>query len=55
MSEGADADEFTFAEDSPVDREGYVVSDEDRAETREAAGGPQAGKSSKSRSKRRNQ
>jgi rubrerythrin len=55
MSEGADADEFTFAEDSPVDREGYVVSEEDRAETREAAGSPQAGKSGKGRSKRRNQ
>ena len=54
MSEGADADEFTFAEDNAVDREGYVVSEEDRAETREAAGGPEAGKSGKGRSKRRN-
>jgi rubrerythrin len=49
ISEGADGDEFTFAEDGPVDREGYVVSEEDRAETREAAGSPQAGKSGKGR------
>lgn len=55
ISEGADGDEFTFAEDGPVDREGYVVSEEDRAETREAAGSPQAGKSGKGRPKRRNQ
>lgn len=50
--EGA-ADEFTFADDSPVDREGYVVSEEERAEAREAGGGSQAGKTGKGRSKRR--
>jgi rubrerythrin len=49
----AEADEFTFAEDSPVDREGYVVSEEERAETRETGGRSPAGKSGKSRPARR--
>ena len=48
-----EADEFTFAEDSPGDREGYVVSEEERAETRETGGRSQAGKSGKSRPARR--
>jgi hypothetical protein len=52
MPETDDA-EFSFTDDSPVDREGYVVSEEERAESREAGGVPQAGKSGKARSKRR--
>ena len=53
MPETADADEFSFTADSPVDREGYVVSEEERAESREASGGSQTGQSGKARSKRR--
>jgi len=53
MPETAEAEEFTFTEDSPVDREGYVVSEEERAEPREAGEAPKAGKSGKARSKRR--
>jgi ferritin-like protein len=44
MPEAAEGDEFTFSEDSPVDREGYVVSEEERAE------GRQTPKSAKGRS-----
>lgn len=46
MPEAAEA-EFTFGEDSPVDREGYVVSEEEQAASRET------GKSGKARSTRR--
>jgi rubrerythrin len=52
MPEAAEADEFTFAEDSSVDREGYVVSEEERAETRET-GTRQARKSGRGRQVRR--
>jgi hypothetical protein len=41
MPEAGEGDEFTFSEDSPVDREGYVVSEEERAESRET---PKPGK-----------
>jgi hypothetical protein len=45
-------DEFTFAEDSPVDREGYVVSEEERA-SEAASDRPAKGKPSKGQSRRR--
>jgi hypothetical protein len=45
-----EADEYTFSEDSPVDWEGYAVSEEERAETR-----PRTGASAKGRSARRDQ
>jgi len=46
-------DEYTFSEDSPVDREGYVVSEEERAESRETGGQPPTGTSGKDRTARR--
>jgi len=46
-------DEYTFSEDSPVDREGYVVSEEERAESRETGGQPPTGTSGKDRPARR--
>jgi rubrerythrin len=48
-----DADDFTFTENSPVDREGFAVSEEEAAEGRETGERGQAGKSGKSRSTRR--
>jgi len=39
-AEMPEAEEYTFSEDSPVDREGYVVSEDERAESRDAEGGP---------------
>lgn len=53
MPEAGEADEFTFAEDSPVDREGYVVSEEERTETGEVGERPPTGKAGKGRSARR--
>jgi ferritin-like protein len=53
MSEATE-EEFTFAADSPVDQEGYAVSEEERAEGGDSeAPGPQTGRSSKARSTRR--
>ena len=46
-------DEYTFSEDSPVDREGYAVSEEERAESRETGGQPPTGTSGKDRPARR--
>ena len=46
-------DEYTFSEDSPVDREGYAVSEEERAESRETGGQPPTGTSGKDRTARR--
>jgi ferritin-like protein len=39
MMETDDGEEFTFSADSPVDREGYVVSEEERTEEGEATAG----------------
>jgi hypothetical protein len=54
MPEVTEADEFTFAVDSPVDREGFAVSEEER---QDRAGSdvrqPQKGKASEGRSRRR--
>lgn len=50
MAEVGGEDEVTFAEDSPGYREGYVVSEEERAETGEAGGRPKTGTSGKGRS-----
>jgi len=47
------AEEYTFSEDSPVDREGYVVSDEERAESGETPGPPPTGTSGRRPSARR--
>jgi len=52
MSEATE-EEFTFAADGPVDREGYAVSEEERAEGGSEERGPQARRSSKARSTRR--
>jgi len=54
--DGADmpgAEEYTFGEDSPVDREGYVVSDEERAESGETPERPPTGTSGKRPAARR--
>jgi hypothetical protein len=48
-AEMPEADEFTFAADSPVDREGYVVSEEERREGQESPP-PEGGRPGKSRS-----
>ena len=66
MLQGADdedgeelEEEFTFETTSPVDREGFVVSDEERTDTEEGASGTQegakgqSGKAGKGRSTRR--
>jgi hypothetical protein len=54
MPEVADGEEFTFAADSPVDREGYAVSEEERVEGGDSgADRPRAGRSAKRRSTRR--
>ena len=56
MPDVTDGEEFTFAADSPVDREGYAVSEEERAEGGDSeAQEPQTGRSSKARSTRRSQ
>jgi len=54
-AEMPEADEYTFSEDSPVDREGYVVSEEERAETRDTSGRPRTGGSARGRSAGRDQ
>jgi ferritin-like protein len=46
-AEMPEADEYTFSEDSPVDREGYAVSEEERAETRPRTGGSAKGRSAR--------
>jgi Rubrerythrin len=54
MPEVTEGEEFTFAADSPVDREGYAVSEEERAEGGVSeAQGSQTSRSSKARSPRR--
>ena len=54
MPEVMEGEEFTFAADSPVDREGYAVSEEERAEGGDSdAQGSQTSRSSKARSPRR--
>jgi hypothetical protein len=50
MPELADGEELTFAADSPADRAGYAVSEEERAEGEDAG----RGRSAKGRSSRRN-
>jgi ferritin-like protein len=47
------AEEYTFSEDSPVDREGYAVSDEERAESGETPERPPTGTSGRRPSARR--
>ena len=47
-------EEYTFGEDSPVDREGYIVSEEERAESPQAEGQPPTGTATRGRSARRN-
>jgi ferritin-like protein len=54
MPEVMDGEEFTFSADSPVDHEGYAVSEEERAREEEPDKGRSAkGKSAKGRSTRR--
>jgi ferritin-like protein len=49
-----DGEEFTFSADSPVDREGYIVSEEERTEGGESGSErPRTGRSARSRSTRR--
>jgi Ferritin-like domain len=53
MPEVTEGEDFTFAADSPVDREGYAVSEEERAEAGDSeAQRPRTGRSSKARSRR---
>jgi hypothetical protein len=48
-----DGEEFTFSADSPVDPEGYAVSEEERAGEGEAAGRPGSERREQGNSKRR--
>jgi ferritin-like protein len=52
-AEMPEGDEYTFSEDSPVDREGYAVSEEERSESGEPGGRPPTGTSARGRSARR--
>ena len=54
MPEVGETGEFTFAEDGPVDREGYVMSEEERQTDQQVdSRGSQTGKSEKGGSRRR--
>jgi hypothetical protein len=54
MPDVGDGEEFTFSADSPVDREGYAVSEEERAEAGEAGKRrPGSARSEKGNPKRR--
>jgi ferritin-like protein len=53
-AEMPEAGEYTFGEDSPVDREGYIVSEEERAGDAEGERQPPTAASTKGRSARRN-